>query len=72
MSTAIYSPPVRQNRDALDVRRDIRAAATRAACASVSAIKEGREIMLTLAASLTLMVAVLALDVWIWVPRLGH
>ena len=72
MSTTIYSPPIRQSRDALAARRHIRAAATLAACASVSAIKEGREIMLTLAGSLTIMVAVLALDVWIWVPRLGH
>lgn len=72
MSTTIYSPPIRLGRDALAVRRNIRAAATRAARASVSAIKEGREITLTLACSLTLMVAVLALDVWIWVPRPGH
>jgi hypothetical protein len=70
MSTTIYSPPLRPS-PALAGRRHIRAAAARAAYASAAAVKEGREILLTLAGSLAIMVAVLALDVWIWVP-LGH
>jgi hypothetical protein len=36
------------------------------------AVKEGCEIALTMAGLLALVVASLALDVWIWVPRSGH
>jgi hypothetical protein len=36
------------------------------------AIKEGFEIVLAMVGMLAIVVASLALDVWIWVPRLGH
>jgi hypothetical protein len=72
MSILIYSPTPRHSRDDRAGRRYIRAAATRAARASASAFKEGQEIALTLAGALIIMAAFLALDVWIWVPRLGH
>jgi hypothetical protein len=37
-----------------------------------SAVKEGFEIALTMAGMIVIVVAGLALDVWIWVPRSGH
>jgi hypothetical protein len=72
MSTLIYSAISGHSRSDRAARRYFRAAATRAARASASAFKEAREIALTLAGALVITVAVLALDVWIWVPRLGH
>jgi hypothetical protein len=69
MSTAIYSPASQESRDA---RAAIRAATAHAGRASASALNEVREIVLTLAGALAIMVVVLALDVWIWVPQAGH
>ena len=51
---------------------NVRAAVTRAACLAAPAIKETREIVVTTAGMLAIVVASLALDVWIWVPRSGH
>jgi hypothetical protein len=72
MSTAVYGTALQQGRDARAVTRRVRSAAARAGRATASVLREGREIVLTLAAALGVMVAVLALDVWIWVPQLGH
>ena len=47
-------------------------AVARAARVAVPAIKESREIMVTIAGMLAIVVASLALDVWIWLPQLGH
>jgi hypothetical protein len=72
MSIAIYSRPCGRSRDDDAQRRYIRAAVKRTIAASASAIKEGYEVILTITGALFMMVAILALDVWIWVPRLGH
>jgi hypothetical protein len=50
----------------------MRAAVTRAIHVAAAAVKEGREIALTMAGALAILVASLALDAWIWVPRSGH
>jgi hypothetical protein len=50
----------------------VRAAVTGAIRVAASTIKEGREIALTMAGALAILVASLALDAWIWVPRSGH
>jgi hypothetical protein len=54
------------------VKWGVRAAVIRAIHAAAAAIKEAREIALTMAGALAIMVASLALDAWIWVPRSGH
>ena len=51
---------------------NVRATVTLAVRMIAPAVKEGCEIMLTMAGLLALVVASLALDVWIWVPRSGH
>jgi hypothetical protein len=45
---------------------------TRATRLAVTVIKEGFEIVLTVAGMLAIVLASLALDVWICVPRPGH
>jgi hypothetical protein len=72
MSIAIYSKTRGRSRDDDAERRYIRAAVKRTIGASASAINEGYEVILTITGALVMMVAVLALDAWIWVPRLGH
>jgi hypothetical protein len=47
-------------------------AVTRAARVVAPAVKESREIMVAVAGMVAIVVASLALDVWIWVPRSGH
>jgi hypothetical protein len=71
MSLLMYGAP-RNSRNANAMRSNVRAAVTRAACLAAPAIKETREIVVTIAGMLAIVVASLALDVWIWVPRSGH
>jgi hypothetical protein len=72
MSIAIYSRTCGRSLDEDAERRYIRAAVKRTIGASASAINRGYEVVLTITGPLVMMVVVLALDAWIWVPRLGH
>ena len=49
-----------------------RSAVSRTVTAATSAIKEGCKVAFALAGLLTVMIALMALDVWIWVPHLGN
>lgn len=49
--------------------RVFRFAITRAVKAATTAIKEGCKVVFVLASLLTVMIALAALDVWIWVPH---
>jgi hypothetical protein len=46
-----------------------RSAISRTVTAATSAIKEGYKVAFALAGLLTFMIALAALDVWIWVPH---
>jgi hypothetical protein len=72
MSLPIHERALPHGRDAHAVRWNVRAAVTGAIRVAASTIKEGREIALTMAGALAILVASLALDAWIWVPRSGH
>jgi hypothetical protein len=72
MSLPIHERALPHGRGAHAVKWNVRAAVTRAIHAAAAAIKEGSEIALTLAGALAIMVASLALNAWIWVPRSGH
>jgi hypothetical protein len=72
VSLLIYERTLRPGRDAHAAKWNFRAAVARAIRIAAPAIKEGWEIVLTMAGLLVIVVASLALDVWIWVPRLGH
>jgi hypothetical protein len=72
MSLPIYGRTPRHGRDALAVKWTACAIVKRAARGAVPAIKEGCEVVLTMAGMLAIVAASLALDVWIWVPRSGH
>jgi hypothetical protein len=50
-------------------KRAFRSAVTRTVTAATSAIKQGCKVALALAGLLTVMIALAALDVWIWVPH---
>jgi hypothetical protein len=54
------------------VKWNVQATVTRATRVTAAAIKDGCEIVVTIAGILAIVVARLALEVWIWVPRLGH
>ena len=71
MSLPIYRRTLRHSR-AHPSKWNVRATVARAVRMVAPAIKEGWEIVLTIAGLLALVVANLALDVWIWVPRSGH
>jgi len=49
--------------------RVFRSAITRAVKATTPTIKEGCKVAFVLASLLTVMIALAALDVWIWVPH---
>jgi hypothetical protein len=51
---------------------NVHATVARSVRVAASAVKESCEIMVTLAGMLAIVVAGLALDVWLWVPRLGR
>jgi len=70
MSLLIHARPPRLGRDA--ARWNTSAMITRATRLAVTVIKEGFEIVLTVAGMLAIVLASLALDVWICVPRPGH
>jgi hypothetical protein len=72
VSLLIYERTLRHGPDAHAVRWNFRAAIMRAIRFAAPAIKEGWEIALTMAGLLAIVVASLALDMWIWVPRLGQ
>jgi hypothetical protein len=72
MSLLIYGRALQHSRDVQALNRSVRATVRRAARVAASVIKEGREIVLTIAGLLAILVAGLALDAWIWIPRLGH
>ena len=71
MSLLINGQTLRHSR-AHAPKWDVRATVALVARAVAPAVKEGCEIVLTMAGLLALVVASLALDVWIWVPRPGH
>lgn len=50
-------------------KRAFRSAVTRTVTAATSAIKQGCKVVFALAGLLTVMIALAALDVWIWVPH---
>jgi hypothetical protein len=52
--------------------RIFRSAVSRTVTAATYAIKEGCKVAFALAGLLTVMIALMALDVWIWVPHLGN
>jgi hypothetical protein len=72
MSPLIYGRALQQSRSADAVKRDVRAAVAGAVRVVAPAIKEGCEIVATIAGMLAIVLASLALDVWIWVPRLDR
>jgi hypothetical protein len=72
MSPLIYERALQQSRNADAVKRNVRAAVTGAVRVVAPAIKEGCEIVATIAGTLAIVLASLALDVWIWVARLGR
>ena len=49
--------------------RVVRSAISRTVTAATSGIKEGSKVAFALAGLLTVMIALAALDVWIWVPH---
>jgi hypothetical protein len=71
MSLLIHGRTLRLSR-AHPSKWNVRATVARAVRMVPPAIKEGCEIGLTMAGLLALVVASLALDVWIWVPQSGH
>jgi hypothetical protein len=71
MSLLINGRTLRHSR-ARAPKWNVRATFARAVRMVTPAVKEGCEIVLTMAGLLALVVASLALDVWIWVPRPGH
>ena len=52
--------------------RAFRSAVTMTAKAASPAIKESCKLAIVLAGSSAVMMALAALDAWIWLPRLGH
>jgi len=52
--------------------RAFRSAVTRTVKAASPAIKEACKMAIVLAGSLAVMIALVALDVWIWLPRFQH
>jgi hypothetical protein len=52
--------------------RVFRSSVTRIIKRATPAIKEACKVALVLAGLLTVMIALVALDVWIWVPRFNH
>ena len=52
--------------------RAFRSAVTRAVKAASPVIKEVCEVAIALAGSLAVMIALVALDVWIWLPRFKY
>ena len=69
MSLLNYERALRHSRNADALKRTVRAAVTGAARIAAPAIKEGCEIVATIAAMVAIVLASLALDVWICVPR---
>jgi hypothetical protein len=63
---------IQHGRTADAVKWNVQATVTRATRVTAAAIKDGCEIVVTIAGILAIVVARLALEVWIWVPRLGH
>jgi hypothetical protein len=49
--------------------RALRSAVTRTVKAAIFTIKEGCKVVFVLAGLLTVMIVLVALDVWIWVPH---
>jgi hypothetical protein len=72
MSLRIRERAPRPGRHAHTATWNIHAAVTRAFRNVGPAVREGCEIALTLAGTLAVVAAGLALDAWIWVPRSGH
>jgi PGF-CTERM motif len=70
MSLLTYARTPQLARDA--ARWNTRAAVTRATRLAAAAIKQGFEIVLTVAGMLAIVLASLALDVWILIPRPDH
>ena len=69
MSLLNYERALRHSRNADAVKWNARAAVTGAVRVVAPAIKQGCEIVATIAAMLAIVLACLALDVWICVPR---
>jgi hypothetical protein len=72
MSPLIYERALQRSRNADAVKRTVRAAVTGAVRVVAPAIKEGCEIVATIAAMLAIVLANPVLDVWICVPWLGR
>ncbi len=72
MSLSIHERAFRHGRNAQAMTWNVPAAVTRVIRVAGAAVKEGFEIALTMAGVIVIVVAGLALDVWIWVPRSGH
>jgi hypothetical protein len=72
MSLLTNGRTLRDGRSAYTANWSVRAIVARAARVAAASIKEGREIVVAIAGTLAIVVGGLALDVWIWIPRLGH
>jgi hypothetical protein len=72
MLLLIYGRALQHSRDAHALNWSVRDTVRRAVRVAARTIKESREIVFTIAGMLAIVVASLALDVWIWIPRLGH
>jgi hypothetical protein len=68
----IYGRSLQHGWTADAVQWNVQATVRRAARVAAPAIKEGCEIVVTIAGMLAIVLASLALDVWIWVPPPGH
>ena len=72
MPLLIYGQALQRSRNADVAKGNVHEVVTGEARVAARAIKEGFEIVLAMVGMLAIVVASLALDVWIWVPRLGH
>jgi hypothetical protein len=72
MPLLICGQALQHSRNADVAKGNVHEVVTREARVAARAIKEGFEIVLAMVGMFAIVVASLALDVWIWIPRLGH
>ncbi len=72
MSLMIYGQAPPDRRDVPALNWNLRATVTHGARIAAQSVKEASAIICTMVGLLAILAASMALDVWIWVPRLGH
>jgi len=72
MTLLIFEQAARCSRDARASKWNVRATVALVARVAAHSVKEVSAIVCAIAGLLVIVAASLALDVWIWVPRLGH